>query len=223
MGIVPTGSIDKTILLCYNGYTMNIFYLDNNPRICAEMHCDKHVVKMILEYAQLLSTAHRVLDGTLSTGLSESGRKQTRYVLPDDRESKLYVATHLNHPSAIWCRQSYANYVWLWKLLDALCTEYTYRYGKVHKTQSSGLVDELMYPPMKIPAHTPFTEPTPAMPDDVKVPGNSIQSYHNYYFTNKKHLWSWKGKLNSRDRPKWLSEMAMQKLHDIQQEMGLTY
>ena len=99
---------------------MNIFYLHHDVNKCAELHNDKHVVKMILEYAQLLSTAHRVLDGTLSIGLSETGRKQTRYVLPDNRESKLYVATHINHPSAIWCRQSYANYVWLSKLLTEL-------------------------------------------------------------------------------------------------------
>ena len=121
---------------------MNIFYLDPDVNTCAEMHNDKHCIKMILEYAQLLSTAHRVLDGTLSVGLSETGRKQTRYVLPDNRESKLYVATHINHPSAIWCRQSYANYVWLSKLLTELCREYTYRYGKVHKVELSGLEED---------------------------------------------------------------------------------
>jgi len=122
---------------------MNIFYLDNDPKVCAEMHNDKHCIKMILEYAQLLSTAHRVLDGTLSVGLSETGRKQTRYVLPDNRESKLYVATHINHPSAIWVRKSYANYVWLSKLLTELCREYTYRYGKVHKVQTGFKLHDL--------------------------------------------------------------------------------
>jgi hypothetical protein len=183
---------------------MNIFYLDNDPKVCAEMHNDKHCIKMILEYAQLLSTAHRVLDGTLSIGLSETGRKQTRYVLPDNRESKLYVATHINHPSAIWCRQSYANYVWLSKLLTELCREYTYRYGKVHKVELSGLEEELMYPPMNISLATvPFTEPTPAMPDDVKVAGDSIASYKNYYINNKQHLASWQGKINSRPVPNW--------------------
>ena len=45
---------------------MNIFYLHNDPQIAAQMHCDKHVVKMILEYAQLLSTAHHELDGVPS-------------------------------------------------------------------------------------------------------------------------------------------------------------
>ena len=185
---------------------MNIFYLSHDPKECAEMHVDKHCVKMILEYAQLLSTAHRVLDGTLSVGLSETGRKQIRYVLPDGRESKLYVATHINHPSAIWCRQSYANYVWLSKLLTELCREYTYRYGKVHKVEASGLEEELMYPPMNIsPVTVPFTEPTPAMPDEDKVPGDSIASYHNYYINKKTHLAKWSGKYNSRNVPEWFN------------------
>ena len=108
------------------------------------MHVDKHCVKMILEYAQLLSTAHRILDGTQSVGLSKTGRKQTRYVLPDDRESMLYSATHINHPSAIWCRQSAQNYLWLTDLLNFLCAEYTYRYGKTHKIESTGLLRKLM-------------------------------------------------------------------------------
>jgi hypothetical protein len=93
---------------------MNIFYLDNDIKKCVEMHNDKHCVKMILEYAQLLSTAHRFLDGTQSVGLSETGRKQTRYVLPDGRESVLYSATHINHPSAVWVSQSDAYYAWLY-------------------------------------------------------------------------------------------------------------
>ena len=108
---------------------MNIFYLDHDVYNCAEMHNDKHVVKMILEYAQLLSTAHRFLDGTVSSGLSKTGRKQTRYVLSDHREHVLYGATHINHPSAVWVRQSYDNYIWLSNMLIALCEEYTHRYG----------------------------------------------------------------------------------------------
>jgi hypothetical protein len=84
-----------------------------------------------------------------------------------------------------------------------LCKEYTYRYGKVHKVELDGLEEELMYPPINIPAHLPFTEPTPAMPDDVKVAGNSIKSYRNYYISNKRHLASWSGKINSRQIPSW--------------------
>ena len=184
---------------------MNIFYLDNDPKMCAEMHNDKHCIKMILEYAQLLSTAHRVLDGTQSVGLSASGRKQTRYVLPDSRESILYSATHVNHPSAVWVRQSVGNYFWLSNLLVELCKEYTYRYGKIHKCERDGLVKLLhdcVPDNMKMIA---FTEPTPAMPDEVKINGNSILSYRNYYIKNKTHLASWKGKFNSRSVPVWFN------------------
>lgn len=182
---------------------MNIFYLHNDPKTCAEMHNDKHCIKMILEYAQLLSTAHRVLDGVELEGISASGRKRKFWTLGDSRDYTLYKATHINHPSAIWCRQSYANYVWLSKLLTELCREYTYRYGKVHKVELSGLEEELMYPPTNIPHHVAFTEPTPAMPDDVKVAGDSIKSYRNYYINNKTHLASWRGKVNSRNIPNW--------------------
>ena len=187
---------------------MNIFYLDKVPEKCAEMHVDKHVVNMILEYAQLLSTAHRILDGVESIGLSKTGRKQTRYVLPDEREPILYSATHINHPSAAWVRQSAMNYRWLYTLLVALCKEYTHRYGKVHKCESVGLVNQLQITPTNIPYNVNFTEPTPAMPDECKVTNDSIQSYRNYYVMNKGHLWSWKGKINSRKEPKWFIKMV---------------
>jgi hypothetical protein len=191
---------------------VNIFYLDKNPQKCAEMHVDKHCVKMILEYAQLLSTAHRVLDGVLTDGLSQSGRKRKLYVLNDSRNEILYSATHVNHPSAIWCRQSDSNYMWLAELLEECCKEYSYRYGKIHKVESSGLMQSLKNIfPKNIP-NKPFTEPTPAMPDECKVPGNSLMSYHNYYNMNKQHLWSWKGKINSRPVPKWLINMRMKDL-----------
>lgn len=179
---------------------MNIFYLDNDPRVCAEMHNDKHLVKMILEYAQLLSTAHRVLDGTPTISVGKTGRKQTRYIIGDDRNDILYSATHINHPSAVWARQSDKNYDWLFSLFQALMTEYTYRYGKVHACSKLEL--QLANIPKNIP-QKPFTEPTPAMPDDLKVPGNSIASYRNYYINNKTHLASWKGKVNSRPIPTW--------------------
>jgi len=178
---------------------MNIFYLHPEPQICAEMHNNKHCVKMILEYAQLLSTAHRVLDGIQVIGLSQSGRKQTRYELSDNRDGILYSATHINHPSAIWVRKTHQNYIWLTDLLEELCMEYTYRYEKIHKVERDGLLKVLR---TNIPANIPigpFTEPTPAMPDDVKVPGNSLASYRNYYNKNKTHLADWK----KRPVPQW--------------------
>ena len=158
---------------------------------------------MVLEYAQLLSTAHRVLDGVLTTGLSESGRKRQLYVLQNGLDKILYSATHVNHPSAVWCRQSAANYMWLAELLEECCKEYTYRYGKIHKVEASDLMQTLKNIfPKNIP-EGPFTEPTPAMPTELIIPGDSITSYHNYYINNKTHLASWKGKVNSRKQPEW--------------------
>ena len=95
---------------------MNIFYLDHDVNKCAEMHNDKHVVKMILEYAQLLSTAHRVCDGTILDTFSKTGRRKKVWALADNRDTILYSATHINHPSAVWVRQSSANYGWLYQL-----------------------------------------------------------------------------------------------------------
>ena len=163
------------------------------------MHNDKHVVKMILEYAQLLSTAHRVLDGVELSGLSDSGRKKKFWTLGDSRDYTLYKATHINHPSAVWVRKSVQNYMWLAEMLEVLCGEYTYRYGKVHKVERDGLMQLLKNEfPKNLPI-APFTEPTPAMPDDVKIIGDSIKSYRNYYINNKAHLASWK----KRSTPGW--------------------
>lgn len=180
---------------------MNIFYLDHDVRKCAEYHNDKHVVKMILEYAQLLSTAHRLLDGTLCIGTSVSGRKKTSYTLPDNRNDLLYSATHINHPSAKWCRESVENYKWLYNLFCALCDEYTYRYGKVHLTDMK-LRQVLSFAPKNIPKG-PFCEPWRAMPDDMKIGKDSLASYRNYYIKGKTHLSSWSGKINSRNIPEW--------------------
>lgn len=178
---------------------MNIFYLDHDVTKCAEMHNDKHVVKMILEYAQLLSTAHRVLDGIVESGLSKTGRKKTVYCLPDSRDSILYGATHIHHPSAVWVRDSAFHYIWLHELLEALCKEYTHRYGKVHKVEASGLMNALKEVPNNIDRTYVFVGPTPAMPDDVKIPGDSLASYRNYYVKNKTHLAKWK----NRPKPEW--------------------
>ena len=193
--------------------------MSNSPQECAKFHVDRHVTKMVLEYAQLLSTAHRILDGTESVGLSKTGRKQIRYVLSDDREHTLYSATHINHPSAQWVRQSAANYMWLAELLEECCNEYSYRYGKTHKVESGGLMQMLKNNFPKNISNQPFTEPTPAMPDECKVPGDSITSYHNYYWMNKQHLASWKGKINRRESPMWWREKALDSLIENSQEL----
>jgi hypothetical protein len=177
---------------------MNIFYLDRDVKTCATYHNDKHVVKMILEYAQLLSTAHRMLDGDEYIDAS-SGRRIKRWRLKNESmENILYKASHINHPSAIWVRQSNNNYNWLMCLLQDLLQEYTYRYGKIHAT------DRLVYWLRKPPANIPvgyFTQPTPAMPDEYKVP-DSVQSYRNYYVGAKKTMAKWK----KRPIPEWWSD-----------------
>jgi hypothetical protein len=185
---------------------VNIFYLDHDVQRCAEMHNDKHCIKMILEYCQLLSTAHRVLDGSEYIVKSKTGRNVKRWLLNDvAMNDKIYSATHNHHPSAVWARESKENYLWLANLLVALCGEYTYRYGKIHKCQQTGLVDLLLNNTPKNISDKSFTGPTPAMPDDVKIVGDSLSSYRNYYNLNKTHLASWKGKINSRNIPEWFN------------------
>lgn len=176
---------------------MNIFYLDQNPKICAEMHNDKHCVKMIIEYAQLMSTAHRVLDGDEYYDLTANGRKIKRWRMKDiEFENGLMKASHINHPSGVWVRASKENYKWLCEMWLWLMKEYTHRYGKHHACENR--VEYLMDAPKNIPI-APFTPPTPAMPNDVKVPGDSLASYRNYYINNKTHLANWK----KREVPYW--------------------
>lgn len=180
---------------------MNIFYLDKDPKLAAQYHVDKHCVKMILETAQLLSTAHRVLDGVETIQLNDKGtRRVKRWILPDDGRSVLYEATHINHPSAVWVRQSARNYLWLFDMFVALQNEYTYRYEKFHKCAM--LLKPLSSLPNNISLNAPWTEPTPAMPEQYKVPGDSVKSYHNYYNGEKQRMFSWK----KRDVPMFINK-----------------
>ena len=180
---------------------MNIFYLDKDPKIAAQYHLDKHVVKMIVEYAQLMSTAHRLLDGVQYYDKSKNNRKINRWKLNDEREQKLYHAVSWNHPSAVWVRQDLSHYQWLWNLASELCQEYRFRYGgttdKQHKT--SVVIQNLSFAPNNIPRTGIFQEPPQAMPEDVKVPGDSITAYRNYYRVHKKRFATWK----NREVPHW--------------------
>ena len=185
---------------------MNIFYLDSDPRKCAEWAVDKHVVKMILEAAQLLSTAHRVLDGVETTirlpTISDPNkwRNKKLWILDDpSRNQMLYAATHGNHPSAKWVRESNNNYNWLWCYLYEHCKEYTHRYGKIHKVQSSGLLAMLGTPPKNIPIGYK-TQPPSAMDAKYLISEDARDNYRNYYKHGKAHLHSWK----NREPPEWI-------------------
>jgi len=143
---------------------MNIFVLNLIPRLAAQAHCDKHVVKMILETAQLLYSAHHVAGGPLPDGA--------------------YKKTHVNHPCAIWVRQSASNYMWLAELGFWLCREYQYRYGehKVHKTERH-IIWLCKNLPLGIP-YLPMTSFALAMPMEYKR-DDPVDAYRTYYIENK--------------------------------------
>lgn len=175
---------------------MNIFHLDNDPRKAAEMMCDKHVVKMIVEYAQLLSTAHRVLDGEEYYDKTANGRKIKRWRHPT-LENYLYKASHVNHPSNVWVRESRANYFWLYQHYLALCKEYTHRYGKFHATDT-----KLSWTLLNIPKNAPDKELTrfaQAMPDYCKNFKDPVEGYRRYYINEKVGFAKW----TKRDVPSW--------------------
>lgn len=182
---------------------MNVFYLDQDPELCAKMHNDKHVVKMCTEYAQLMSTAHRVTDGELWYGRTSNGRRIARYFLPNGEMNEvLYKASHINHPSNQWVRSSEDHYNWLYAMWMNLCQEYTHRYGRVHEAQRK-LELYLMMPPVKID-NIGFNEPPPAMKEFPQciVKGDSIKSYHNYYWEAKRSFCHW----TNRETPEWYQE-----------------
>ena len=182
---------------------------------------DKHVVKMIVETAQLLSTAHRYLDGmqvevTYKTPdkimpLPFEGRtiikpgklrKKKVWVLDDDRNDILYACTHINHPSAVWTRESVENYNWLVDHLHALGQEYTYRYGKRHATIKKCFY-QLQSPPHGLRTWD-WTQPPSAMDSEYIISEDPIINYRNYYAKGKAHLKSYK----KRDDPIWWSQYA---------------
>jgi hypothetical protein len=149
---------------------MNIFFLSLDPAEAARLHCDKHVVKMILETAQLLYTAHWVLSSSMPEGA--------------------YRKTHENHPSAKWVRESITNYRWLCRLGLALCEEYTFRYGKCHKTH-----EHLVWLCEHQPAlpEIGWTSPKLAMPDEFKS-DDPVTAYRAYYTIAKSHLLTYSGR-----------------------------
>lgn len=168
---------------------MNIFVLDKNPTRAAQMHCDKHVVKMSIEYAQLLSTAHHLL-----------ARGDETYL------SHIYKATHSKHPATLWVAAHPAHYAWTLNLAEATWAEYTYRYGKIHA--SSRLQPWLSKVPRDILALGPITPPPQCMPVQYHVLSESrdpwnwqhtITAYQQYYCYEKSRFATW----TKRCTPDW--------------------
>ena len=175
---------------------MNIFYLHEDPIQNAKWHIDKHIVKMPIEYAQLMSTAHRLLDGEMYLGKTAIGRNIKRWKLYDEREDILYKASHINHPSAIWVRESIENYFQMYKLYMAVLSEFTNRYGKIHGSSKPSIA--LIRPPSNIPM-VKGTQLPQCMPEICKVKNNPILAYRNYYIVEKNSFASWK----NREIPEW--------------------
>ena len=180
---------------------MNIFILDKDPIKAAQLQCDKHIVKMIVESAQMLSTAHRVLDGKLSKRLSKSGKTKVKYWSFDDhREQVLYKAVHVGHPCTVWTMKSNNNYNWHYCHFIALCEEYRYRYGKTHATETK-LAGILSTPPANIPIG--YLTPQPlAMGSNPECidPNDIVGSYRKFYQTKQlrfKMIWT------KRQIPEW--------------------
>ena len=181
---------------------MNIFMLHEDPEENVKLHCDKHVVKMILEYAQMLSTAHRMLDGTQYIDDS-SGRRIKRWRMDHDEEV-LYKASHINHPCTIWARDNCANYGYLYILFCSLCSEYTYRYGKIHLTWRK-LGNVLATPPKNITHASWINLPSmpQCMPEEYKDI-NVISAYRRFYRNDKIDF----AKYTRRDTPNWMVNNA---------------
>lgn len=178
---------------------MNIFYLSNDPVLAAEYQCDKHVVKMILESAQMLCTAHRVLDGVRQKVPSKNGNRMvTRFVLTEEPglDEMMYQATHFNHPCNVWIREGDQNYRWLREHFFALCAEYTYRYKKRHLSEIK-LGEAVDMLPINIP--TGETPVALAMPDEFKTQ-DPVESYRAYY-RSKQHTVDMRW--TTRPKPNW--------------------
>ena len=142
---------------------MNIFYLHSNPQQAVKYMYDKHIVKMILESAQILCTAHHETGSTAP-----------------------YKPAYVNHPSTVWARTSKEHYMWLYTHFIALGDEYTKRYNRVHSTITK-CADPLRHVPKNIP-YAGFTPPPQCMPDQYKIPKATVLAYWNYYIKDKHRI-----------------------------------
>lgn len=149
---------------------MNVFVLDTDLRKCAEYHTDKHVVKMITETAQLLSSA---------------------YYSTHEENLAPYQLSHYNHPWAKWARNNLTNWMWLSLLGNELYVEYKYRYGDKHHLGGDMIYYMRKFPPSLAPGR--LTEMPLCMPDECKL-DTTVESYRNYYNMCKYHLFRWRGR-----------------------------
>ena len=184
---------------------MIFFYLDEDPWKSIEYNCDKHIVKMPTEYKQMLSTAHRVLDGEMYIDRTKCGARIKRWKHPDRKMNRdLYLAGHVNHPTNIWLRECTENYMLMFTYYKLICEEYTYRYGKEHGAKENWWI--FREPPKNMPSlgkTTPVPQAMKQFPECM-VKDDSVQAYRNFYVVAKKSFATWK----ERGRPSWYENMT---------------
>ena len=189
---------------------MNIFVLDKDPAKAAMMMCDKHIPKMIIESAQMLSTVHRMLDGTPIKRRSKSGKTmQTYYTFGDIRDDLYYLAVHKYHPCTTWTAESLQNYNWHYYHFVSMAKEFKFRRGKEHITFEK-LGPILAAPPINIKdiGLTEFVKAMTHYPECM-VPGDAVQAYRNYYHKAKPFAkWEW-----GREAPTWWKGYSGAEVH----------
>ena len=174
---------------------MNMFILDSDPKLAAEYHCNKHVVKMVLESAQMLCSAHWFsLLNEHGKKLSDfkGSRKAKDWLAQNSSPQKVppYSFTHTGHPCTVWTAKNMGNYDWHVNFLRCLLDEYTLRYKKQHKCEAvwqwlNSSRPTHLDPSMQV---TDFPQ---AMPAECKVPGDPVQAYRNYYSQHKRRFAKW--------------------------------
>lgn len=164
---------------------MNIFILDTDLKLNAAYHNDRHVIKMITEHCQMISTAYR-----------------QKYCNGNPVSDIFYKTTHLNHPCNKWVREKFDNLIYLVRLTKALIAEYEYRYEKLGKFQRAK--DILAYFEDYTKSMIQITPFAKAMPNECKISGSAVDCYRDYYIKHKQHLASWK----KRGAPSWYENQA---------------
>jgi len=168
---------------------MNIFVLDRDPKLCAQYHCDKHLLKQIPDVAKILCTVMR-----------ESG-------IPYG-----YTSSNKNHPCVKWVAEADGNFMWLRELGLELCKEYNYRYEKGAGGHASEHIIRDTYPKnlgdmnerKKVNEPVGMTPPPQCIPDYLKL-DDPVEAYRQYYLIEKTDLLSY----TKRNVPQWIIDMGM--------------
>lgn len=168
---------------------MNIFVTHPSPAVSALWLDDSRLNKMILESAQMLSTAIRTVtdnDASICEGL--------------------YRKTHTNHPCNIWVRETRANFMWLVAHASTMANYKATRDGKRHRSME--IIVNALRRSRVIPEgeQTPFAN-SAANQDhgvDFKSEPNTYSAYRKYLvarWLSDKRMPTWKG--DARACPDW--------------------